>query len=280
MSVAQENLWGGFQSDEAKELQGGSFDGLVFGLNEVVKITKFEYTTKTGKGGAEGNGALDITLKVNGSEKNTRIYEPGGNGFVYFKNERITDKQDPRYMQGLRSAVMLAKGLITHYLKALGYTDDQLNKNLSTVKSFKELCDKAAAAVKKHIDSTPIHLFSHYQASIKGTATQTYLEIPENLSFGAFLCAAIEPKNGDWEAQNEWEDANGKKVKGLRYVDGDGNVHPFVRDKNFMEGKRASKQTSGNGTNPTAFSLPSADEIAPAGAVASTDSAEDDDDWG
>ena len=274
-----ENLWGGFQSDEAKELQGGNFDGLVFGLNEDVKIAKFEYTTKTGKGGAEGNGALDITLVVNGAEKNTRIYEPGGNGIVYFKGKPVSDQKSEDYLQGLRQGIVLAKGLITHYLKALGYTEEQLSKNLSTATSFQSLCEKAAVAVKKHLNKTPLNLFAHFQASIKGDATQTYLEIPENLAYGAFLTPAYEAKNGSWEAQNEWETEEGKKVKGLRYVDGDGNVHPLQRDENYMKSKRASKQTKEATTN-SAFALPTVTtDIAPAGSATSSDDAEDDE-WG
>ena len=264
-----ENLWGGFQSDESKELQGGSYDGIVFGLNDKVKIVNFGYTTKTGAGGAEGNPALEIELEINGGTKSTRIYTPGGNGYVYFKGKQVTDQKSPEYMQGLRSAIILAKGLITHYLKAVGYTDEQLNKNLSTVKSFQELCEKASKAMTKHLNTTPIHLFGQYQNSIKGSATQTYVEIPDNLAYGPFLCPAIEPKDGSWEAVTE---------NGLKYVDGAGNVHPFQRDKNYMEGNRANKQTKdgANSAAAAAFSLPTT-ELAPASGTAV--STEEDEDW-
>lgn len=276
--MSQENLWGGFQSDEAKELQG-SFDGLVFGLNEKVQISKFEYTTKTGAGNTEGSPALDITLVVNGTEKNTRIYEPGANGTVYYKGKPVTDKNSEDFTLGLRQGAILAKGLITHYLKSLGYTEEQLTKNLSTVKSFQELCTKSASAVSKHLGKTEINLFAHYQNSIKGSATQTYLEIPENLAYGAFLSPAFEAKGGSWEAQNDWEE-NGKKVKGLRYVDGEGNVHTFKRDKSYMEGNRANKQTKSDTPTNSAFSLPNPNDIAPATPATSNDgSASDDDDW-
>ena len=257
MNTAQ-NMWGGFQSDEDESLKI-SPSNLEFGLNERVVLTQFEYSTKTGSGGSEGNPALLINLNVNGTDRNTRIYDPTiAGGRVWYRGKEVLDRNSPDFAAGTAEAVKQAKSNITHFIKASGKTDEQIQVAFSAgITSFADLVRIAAGLLAETIASRkPLHLFLQYQPKITGSAEQTYLDIPNNLSYGAYLCAAI-PAVGSWKAQTTWVEKDENQldttVSGLRYVDDEGNIHRFTRDEGFMKSKVASIQTKGAITpgNPT-----------------------------
>ena len=252
--MSTENLWGGFQSDEDESLKVKAYDGVVFGLNQKAVITKFEYSTLTGSGGTEGNPAIIIELKVSGSDVNTRIYEPGGNK-VYYKGKEVTDKNSDDYKLGLQQAVKNAKGLITHYLKAVGRTENEITTAFSNgITSFADLAKVATSMMADAItQKKPVDVFMHYQANIRGAAEKTYLELPGDLSFGSFITAHQAPV-GEWKEVREWEDKTEDGLvikKGLKYVDNTGTYHRFDRDEAYMKGKRASQQTLAGMANPS-----------------------------
>lgn len=251
------NLWGGFQSDEDKSLQITP-SNLEFGLNQRVLLTKFEYSTATGQGGSEGNPALIIELSVNGTARNTRIYDPTvPGGKVFYRGKEVLDRNSPDFEAGLKDAVKTAKSLITHYVKASGKTEEQIQAAYAAgVNSFADLVRISSGLLAETIATKkPLDLFLQYQPKITGSAEMTYLDIPSNLAYGSFITPHTPPV-GEWVAENKWvekdENQNDVVKTGLRYVDGAGNIHRFHRDENFMKSKVATQQLKSamNASNP------------------------------
>lgn len=257
--MSTENLWGGYVSDTDPSLQYQS-SNLKFGLNSKVVLTAFEYSTATGQGGTEGNPALIIKIDVNGTERNVRKYDPTvPGGKVYYRGKEVLDKNSPDYTAGLQEAVKATKAYITHFLKATGKTEEQIQAIYATATNFQSLVTAAQAAILPSITGRqPLDLFLQYQGKIKD-GKQTYLEIPETLLYGGFITAHMAPQGGEWTEERNWveKQADGSEVAktGIRYVDGAGNVHRFDRDENFIKSKNATLQTAVGGPsipgNPT-----------------------------
>lgn len=252
-----QDLWSGLTNDN---VQVNNFDNLVFGLNENAVITKFEYSTLTGVGGSAGNPALIVELNVGSNKLNRRWYLPTK---VYFEGSEIQPTH-PEYKKQLSKEITKIKAVITHWVKSVGYTDDQVKEGLSAANSFESLCKLATNMLVPHYNKTKVDLFLQYQYSIKGTADKTYLELPSSLGFGAFATLHQEAVGGSWTKRDFYEetDENGitKQLPGLSYVDGAGTQHRFVRAKSFMESNAAKQQTSSaptsNLSNNTASTAP------------------------
>lgn len=244
-------FWGGYQSDEDKALSAGTGSSIKLGLNPNCTLKTFAYSTKTGQNNTEGNPAICITFDINGQEVNTRIYAPGQK--VYYKGKEITDFNSPEYLEGLKQQVALTKGLITHYLKALGIPEAQLQANLSNVApGFEPLAQVACQAAAQFMGTAKIDVFAHYQASLGKNAEKTYLEIPSDLAYGAFLTPST--PNAEWTETDSFtvQTPEGAVVKkGLAYVNAQGQYHRFVRDEAFLKSKRATQQTKGTGAPAT-----------------------------
>lgn len=236
-----ENIWGAYQDDQDQSLKIKAYDGFVFGLNQKVLLTRVEFSTLTGSGGTEGEPALLIFFKQGEAEINTRIYKPGNK--VYYGGKEYTDKNNENYKKGLAEAIKSIKAFFTHLLKSVDRTSDEITTAISSATSFESLAKIVSTLCTDAINSKkPLDIFLHYQANIKGSADKTYLEIPTSLNFGSFFNSHIVPV-GEWKEEREWEE-EGKKVKGLRYVDNNNNVHRFTRDENYTKSKRANQQTS------------------------------------
>lgn len=249
----EQNLWGGYVSDTDPSLQY-STSNLKFGLNTKVFLTTFEYSTATGTGGTEGNPALIIKINVNGTERNVRKYDPTvPGGKVYYRGKEVLDKNSADYQAGLQEAVKSTKAYITHFLKAAGKTEEQIQAIYATATNFQTLVSAAQNAILSSITGKqPFDLFLQYQGKVKD-GKQTYLEIPETLLYGGFITAHVPAQGGEWTEERSWtetDEAGNQIVKsGIRYVDGQGNKHRFERDENFIKSKNASLQTAVGGPN-------------------------------
>ena len=254
MSTDNVNLWGGFQSDEDESLKIQPYDGVKFGLNQSLTLKRVEYTTLTGSGGTEGNPALIIEFNDVGSSKyiNLRLYNPESANKLYYRGKEVF-KGEENFNNALKDESIRIKSVITHFLKACGRTQQEINTATATVASFEDLAKISSTLMADAItQKKPIDLFMHYQASIRGTADKTYLEMPDNLAFGSFVTPHETPV-GEWKEVKEWEEKEEEGLvikKGLAYVDNAGNFHRFKRDESYMKGKRANQQTLGSPSNP------------------------------
>lgn len=253
--MSTENLWGGYVSDTDPSL-GVQSSNLKFGLNTKVVLTAFEYSTATGTGGSEGNPALIIKIDVNGTERNVRKYDPTvPGGKVYYRGKEVIDTNSPDYTAGLQEAVKQVKAYVTHFLKATGKTEEQIQAIYATATNFQSLITAAQTAIQPSIaGKVPMDLFLQYQSKITSGQDRSYLELPTSLLYGPFICAHIAP-TGEWKEELTWTekqpDGSELAKQGLRYVDNSGNVHRFDRDENFMKSKNATMQTTAANTTGT-----------------------------
>jgi hypothetical protein len=241
----------GSVNDEAKEFQGsGSYGN--FGLN-TGKVTKIGVELNGGAGGTP-LFCFDVNVEIAGKESRRRFFDPTGKD-VYFKGERLTPDA-PNYKEGFEKAAKDITAAITHCVKAVGVTQEALDAAFATpVASFAQWCQKVQTLIPATAVGTKVDVMLHYQSNIKGDNKMTFLELPEKMIDGRFICASVVPV-GKWnEVRNE---------DGLHYVDNAGNKHPFTRTSNFLESKKANQQKLGE--------TPSTSSNAFGGATASTGS--------
>lgn len=238
-----QNAWSGFQNDDVKPAM--SFDNLEFGLNSGVTVTNFEYSTKTGAGGSEGNPALIVEVQIGTNKVNRRYYMPTK---VYFENNEIQPNH-PEYNKQMNKEIGKLKGVITHWVKAMNFTEEQIQQGLAAANSFESLCKLAAAMINSVKNTNKVDLFLQYQYSIKGTADKTYLEIPGSLGYGAFVVPSQVPV-GKWnkiDSVTTTDENNVTKTEvGISYKDDAGNSHKFTRGKGFLESNMAKQQSKDN----------------------------------
>lgn len=232
-------------NDQDESLKGKAPGGS-FGLNENCFITKFEYNPNAGKDGSQAD-AIDIHIMVGEREFRRRFYDIT---IVFDKDgNQITDTESEEFIEEYNKQFPQINGVVTHTLKSLGVSQDQINNALATPPTnFADWAKIMTSLVPKDFNKKPVDLFLEYQWEIKPSNDRTYLEIPKNMKGGRFLNPSIKPV-GSWNIEKEWieKDDKGadKQCEGLRYVDNAGNVHPFKRTKDYMESPKAFQQLEG-----------------------------------
>lgn len=230
--------------NDADESLRGKSPGGTFGLNSAVNVVKFEFNGNAGKDGDAGD-AVDIVILIGDRETNTRVYDVTR---VYDKdNQEISDTESPEYIKGYNEQIVQNMAVIVHVAKSLGVTQAQLDRALAVpLNSFKEWAEVVISLVPDNFKSQSVDLFLEYQWTIGKDQKRTFLQIPKNMKGGRFLCPSVKPV-GSWTEEREWttKDEAGEDVenKGLRYVDGANNVHPFKRSEMFMDSPKANMQS-------------------------------------
>lgn len=249
--MSQENIWGSYVSDKDKALQANDYEGFKFGLNQGLKITKFVYTTQTGSNNTESTPAVEIEISLDIADArpmNVRIYAP--NKLYKAGGVEITDTNSEEYKKALIQDVTLKKGLLTHYVKALGATEMDIQNafNASAPTNFESLAKLYVNLASTRLGNK-VDLFAHYQKTLKSGAAKTYLEIPTNLAYGPFIVAhrpGTFEQVADYDVETKQEDGSVKieSIKGgIAYKNAEGMLHPFKRDKKYAETTRAKQQT-------------------------------------
>ena len=259
-----DNLYGGFVSDTDESLKGKS--GVSFGLNAgVCFLTKFSYNQNVAKEGDEPREAIEIIVKVGDREFRNWINPITK---VYKGQNEITDRNSEDFVKAFATARNEMAGLITHYLKAVGVSEDAIRATASQpYASFGAYAQAMCALLPMGYDKKPLDVFLEYQwdfGTKKGGEMEdkTYPTLPKNLKGGYFIVPA---HNGVFkEVRNE----DGS----LKYVSQTGAEHLFHRDANFMSGNKGTQQFAGNAsanTGVNAGANPMATAMSP-GAAAST----------
>jgi len=220
----------GYVSDNDESLKSKEFASLNFGLNHGF-ITKFEYNANAGADGAPAD-ALDIEVtSVEGKTVKSRIYDVKG---VYNADNVLINPGEEGYENIAKIERAQRSAVITHFVKALGVTEETIIKALTPApKNFAEYVQIMTSLVAKNYATIPVDFFVQYQWTLKADAKMTYLELPKNMKDGYFVVPAVKPV-GEWkEVRNE---------NGLSYVDNNGNIHPITKSKSFLESKKAIQQ--------------------------------------
>lgn len=211
-----------------------SASNLRFGANfGNVRMTKFEYTDKGGKDGAALE-ALDIAFSIGGTEKSYRMFPPTAEGKFFKKGQKEPlEKGTEDWKIAFNVAMEDFNNIITHIMKSQ-VTTEQLEAALTgDIPDFKTYAAKLMKVMPKDFQEVRLDIFLEWQFQITGTNDRTYLQIPNKLKYGHFVCKHVEPAGGEWKEN---------KADGLSYTDSEGNVHPFKRNQWWMESNYANQQ--------------------------------------
>lgn len=201
-----------------------------FGLNEKVRMTKFEWINNAGKGGSEGE-ALDIQFTFDGDEKPVSYRQFPVNRVRDWKSGvDITDDKDPMMIKARQEW----SANITSLVKCFVDEEELKEKTQKPFESFKEYCKALVSALPKDFDTVDLDLFMQWQWKLKDDQDTTFLEIPKNGKGGVFVCRHRKPV-GKWEAATS---PNGSLI----YRDGENTLHPFCRDSKWMDSNYANRQ--------------------------------------
>lgn len=170
----------GYANDEKS-----SSSSMVFGLNQKVTMTKFEFNPNGGKDGA-AQECLDISFEFNGGTvKNwrqfpvTQAIDKNGN--------KVTD---PRSNE-MRAAFNEFNAKISQLMKCF-ITEDELKQGLMGVSNFKSYCTALSNLLPKDYSSINLDVFCQYQWTSKSDNGTKYVEIPSNVKQGKVFVAAEE----------------------------------------------------------------------------------------
>ena len=208
----------GYTQTEDVAVKGGNYG--VFGLNQNVFLTKFDFIENGGKGGTQKE-ALDIIIKINeNSEQKVRFFE-----LNKFPTESDEDFE--------KRAKVFSRTLIDYVECFVPANVIQTNlQNITTFKQFVQTLERLIKSVAGW-DKKPLDVFLQYQKKISGTNNTTFLEVPRNDSKvyqGKFIC----PTQGPGFKRVEGEEA-------LIYKNEAGVTHPFERNKWFMDSTYANQ---------------------------------------
>jgi hypothetical protein len=216
----------------------------VFGLNAGnVRLTKFQHTMNGGKDNAELE-ALDIAFTIDGNERGYRKF-PISKAYSKDDAGNQIEVTDPAHEDFIKAQKELSSVLI-HIIGC--FVEKEAIKSALTrpIASFKQYSEILASLLPANFAEVALDGFGQYQWQIGGENKVTYLEFPKNMKHGRWLQASIVPVD-KWEKQQKVNASTSETA--LRYVDADGNVHPFMRNGWFMESNFATQQKENPSAN-------------------------------
>lgn len=228
----------GFVSDTDDSLQ--SKTGGKFGLNSGnCFITKFAYNPNVAKEGSPAREAIEIVVQVGDKEYKdwispiTQVYVKG----TKFEAPFVDAASINQYNEELKQQ----GALVTHYLKAVGGSEEALRASLSAspINSFAEYAARVCALFPTGFNTKPVDVFLEYQWNFgkkeDGSLNdKTYPTLPGNMKGGYFIVSA---QPGVWS-----ED---RTDGGLRYRNQNNVEHPIHKTKDFMESRKGYQQIEG-----------------------------------
>ena len=223
--------------DESLQSSGGNIH---FGLNESATVKSIVFNPNGTNNTSTPCCACDITFDVGGAEMRRRVFDVQR---VFGSNGNVLQPNDPDYANRYASAMTQNMAVITHVIKALGVTDDQI-KNLfaaGPATGFADWIQKMITLLPANYQTTPVDVFLEYQWSISADQTRTFLEVPKNMKGGTFVVPHVVPQGSAWKEERVWM-KNNQRITGLHYVDASGNEHPFKRSQSYMESNKANRQ--------------------------------------
>ena len=231
--MSNEMMFGGFVSDDTS-----SSSALKFGLNQKVKLTKFEYYPAIEFKNGDYAEGIEAEVNVNGITLRMNIYPTTK---VYFKNEEITNPKHPEFRKG----VTLLKKRIFHIAKCFA-SEAQLIEAVAIPKNFGDFVNAIIATFEDGWQNKELDLFLQYQWQLKEGAERKYLEIPKKTSQGPFLIPHVSSVFSEVKVNDGKVTVGGelienfdvklpKKDTALAYLDFKNEFHPFHRGEWFME---------------------------------------------
>lgn len=217
------NYGSNFTTEESVESKGTN---LKFGLNQKVFLKEIKYEPNAGQSGAEGE-AFDFIFNVAGTETKARIYPVTS---VTVKGVTITDPEHEEFKKSVSKlqawCTSFFKCFITEeQLKSAIATAAQSNNGLSFAQYMKAQMN---ACGKEALTKTPLDLFLEY-GTVKDEGKK-YLQVPKSRINGKFVSKHVP---GDFKEL--------KNNEGLKYVNSNGEFHPFSRSSWWLENVDSAK---------------------------------------
>lgn len=211
-----------FKSINDLEQASGSSYGK-FGKNDA-KLVKFEYTSQGGSNGATQE-ALLVTFKVKDGEYNYRVFPAKVGNWI---NQDPNSEEYKKALQESQNQVQIAISQIVESIADRTTIQNAIvAAKPTTFEQYVKLMERLIKAVLGW-NNKELDLFLHWQSKLSPNQTRTYLEVPRqtDLKFGnSVFVTSKQP--------GVWNEVIEQGV--LMYKDNSGNIHPFKRNKWYME---------------------------------------------
>ena len=211
-----------FKSINDLEQASGSSYGK-FGKNDA-KLVKFEYTSQGGSNGATQD-ALLVTFKVEDGEYNYRVFPAKVGNWI---NQDPNSEEYKKALQESQNQVQIAISQIVESIVDRTTIQNAIAASKpNTFEQYVKLMERLIKTVPGW-NNKELDLFLHWQGKLSPNQTKTYLEVPRqtDLKFGnSVFVTSKQP--------GVWNEVVEQGV--LMYKDNSNNVHPFKRNKWYME---------------------------------------------
>lgn len=197
-------------------------NGGKLGLNKGV-ITKFEYNANAGRDGAQQD-AIDLTIHV-GEKAYMKRFFPISKVFAKGGGE-IADTNSQEYKDAFAKEVKLFNAETSSIVEALVNPEDvklALSAPISTFKDFAQILERLVKS-NPNWNKTQVDVFLQYQWKPTGENTRTFLELPKNVKQGIYVSKAQPGVFTEDRTETH-----------LKYVNVEGDIHPFKRGQWFVE---------------------------------------------
>jgi hypothetical protein len=232
----------GYQSDDSPRTRS-----IRFGLNQNVKLAKFEFNPNGGKDG-EAQECLDISFSFPEGDTVSQRMFPVTKAFLPAKEGggEVTVEENPTHPEILK-AFANHNAMVVHILSCFRDKEDIKAALSRPFKNYKDFVNTCAGLLPKNFSEIPLDIFAQYEWQPREGQSKTYLTLPRKMAYGPWLCKHVEPapddngQNAEWVAVAKENPVDADKVA-LWYEDGAENRHPFIKNGWFMRSAFARQQ--------------------------------------
>ena len=233
-----------------------------FGLNENVRLVGFNYLPTTGKNNDQGE-ALEVKLLFPGTDEPTThlIYPVSKLNFREDNGTEVelnspSDCNTDAKRKAWNTSVNHVNNVISSFLRCYKTANEVKAAFAVPFKGFKGFIEVAQRILPVNYDKIDLDLFMQYKWNSnqkidengENTGEETlYLEIPKK-PVGEFICKHVEPKGGPWQlVKKNPDEVENNTTDALKFVDGEGNIHPIRRTGFFIKSNWAKNLKERNG---------------------------------
>ena len=228
MEEQKNSYWSSPISDEDKSIESKSI--ISFGLNNAT-VVRFELNTLAGANSSPGN-AIDFEVVINNKIFRRRYFEVvdvlGKDG------NKITDKNSEEFKKRFEEDNNQLKGVITHIVKALGVSEEDIKTALSVPIPNFVTWARIMTNLPKVVNGYKVQIFLEYEDKIQAGNDRKWLVIPRNMKGGKFITSFIP---GNW-VQKRFSDG------GIYYENEANEVHPITKSAAYMKMNKAKPETT------------------------------------
>ncbi len=223
-------------NDESLSIKSGG----KFGLNQKVMITEFAAkaagTVPNKDNVMNAQPFIQLVVKIQDREYNSRFYPVTKVYNKAYPNGEGVPQSDPAFIDLFKEQWKQTLGTIVHVVKSFGVTQEQIDTHLANCPNgFGEYATRITGLVAPMVGTAYQDVFVQWQYKIRGGKDKTYLELPNNMLSGRWICKHV---------PGEFTEVISAET-GLTYVDPNNQVHPISKSPAFLASKNAEQQKTG-----------------------------------